>query len=161
MIRALMLGLLLAATAAPGFAGEAKNDNDKVKGQTVKGQQEEECDCCDTAPARVFELRTYYTNEGKLNALNARFRDHTNRLFKKHGITIVGFWTPQDKEKGKEDTLVYLISFPSREAAAASWKAFQDDPEWQKAKEESHKNGVLVKKVDSIYLDPTDYSPIK
>ncbi|SIO46451.1 NIPSNAP protein [Singulisphaera sp. GP187] len=157
MIRALTLGLLLAATAASGFAAEPKAEKDK----TVKGATEEECDCCDTGPAKVFELRTYYTNEGKLNTLNARFRDHTNRLFKKHGITIVGFWTPQDKEKGKEDTLVYLISFPSREAAAASWKAFQADPEWHKARDESEKAGKIIKKVESIYLDPTDYSPIK
>ncbi|WP_406697491.1 NIPSNAP family protein [Singulisphaera sp. Ch08] len=156
MIRALMLGLLLAATATSGFAAEPKKD------KPVKSAAEEECDdCCDSGATKVFELRTYYTNEGKLNALNARFRDHTNRLFKKHGIKIVGFWTPQDKEKGKEDTLVYLISFPSREAAAASWKAFQADPEWHKARDESEKAGKILKKVESIYLDPTDYSPIK
>lgn len=158
MIRALTLGLLLAATAASGFAAEPKKDQDKTK---TEKDAKEECDCCDTGAIKVFELRTYYTNEGKLNALNARFRDHTNRLFKKHGITIVGFWTPQDKEKGKEDTLVYLISFPSREAAAASWKAFQADPEWHKARDESEKAGKIIKKVESIYLDPTDYSPIK
>lgn len=161
MIRALTLGLLLAATGASGFAAEPAKETGKEKVKTVKGATEEECDCCDSGPAKVFEMRTYYTNEGKLNALNARFRDHTNRLFKKHGITIVGFWTPQDKEKGKEDTLVYLISFPSREAATASWKAFQADPEWHKARDESEKGGKILKKVESIFLDPTDYSPIK
>ena len=156
MIRALTLGLLLAATAASGFAAEPKTEKDK----TVKGTTEE-CDCCDTGAPKVFELRTYYTNEGKLNALNARFRDHTNRLFKKHGMTIVGFWTPQDKEKGKDDTLVYILSYPTREAATASWKAFQADPEWHKARDASEEDGKIVKKVESIFLDPTDYSPIK
>ncbi len=119
----------------------------------------------DKAPSaaenRVFELRTYYTNEGKLGDLHKRFREHTCALFQKHGIELVGFWTPQDEKDGKGDKLVYLIAFPSRDAAKASWKAFQDDPEWKKVYAESHKNGVLVKKVDSVYLDPTDYSPIK
>jgi hypothetical protein len=111
--------------------------------------------------ARVFELRTYYTNEGKMPDLHKRFREHTNRLFKKHGLTIIGFWEPQDDKDGKGDKLVYLLAFPSREAAKASWKAFSDDPEWKKVYAESHKDGVLVKKVESMYLVPTDYSPIK
>jgi hypothetical protein len=110
---------------------------------------------------RVFELRTYYTNEGKLGDLHKRFRDHTCRLFQNHGIELVGFWTPQDEKDGKAEKLVYLIAFPSREAAKASWQAFRDDPEWQKVYAESHKDGVLVKKVDSMFLDPTDYSAIK
>jgi hypothetical protein len=110
---------------------------------------------------RVFELRTYYTNTGKLNDLNKRFRDNTNRIFKKHGIEIVGFWTPQDEKDGSGEKLIYLIAFPSREAAKKSWEAFRNDPEWIKAKAESEKNGVLVNKVDSVFLDPTDYSPIK
>ena len=84
-----------------------------------------------------------------------------NRIFKKHGIEIVGFWTPQDEKDGKGSKLVYLIAFPSREAAKKSWEEFRNDPEWQKVYAESHKNGVLVKKVDSVFLDPTDYSPIK
>jgi hypothetical protein len=110
---------------------------------------------------RVFELRTYVTNEGKMDDLHSRFRDHTCRLFQKHGIELVGFWTPQDEKDGKVDKLVYLVAFPSREAAKASWKAFSDDPEWKKVFAESHKNGVIVKKVESVFLDPTDYSPIK
>jgi hypothetical protein len=137
MIRALTMGLLLATAAAPGLAADSKS------------------------PQRVFEMRTYITNEGKLEALHTRFRDHTNRLFKKHGIELVGYWTPQDKDAGKANTLIYILAYPSREAAAASWKAFQADPEWQKAREESHKNGVIVKEVKSVFLDPTDYSPIK
>lgn len=110
---------------------------------------------------RVFELRTYTANEGKLEDLHKRFRDHTCRLFQKHGMELVGFWTPQDEKDGKADKLVYILAFPSREAAKASWKAFQEDPEWQKARDESHKNGVLVKKAESVFLDPTDYSAIK
>ncbi len=93
--------------------------------------------------------------------MHKRFREHTNRIFKKHGIEIVGFWTPQDEKDGKGEKLVYLIAFPSREAAKKSWEEFRNDPEWQKVFAESHKDGVLVKKVDSVFLDPTDYSPIK
>jgi hypothetical protein len=113
----------------------------------------------DEAKGPVYELRTYYTNQGKLDDLNRRFRDLTLRIFKKHNMTVVGFWTPQDEKDGKGDTLIYLLSFPSREAAKASWRAFGEDPEWKKGYEESHKNGPLVKKVESVFLDPTDYSP--
>jgi hypothetical protein len=110
---------------------------------------------------RVFELRTYHTHPGRLDALNKRFREHTCRLFTKHGMQLVGFWTPQDDDKGKADTLVYLLAFPSREAAAASWKAFQNDPEWKAARDASEADGKIVSKVESVYLDPTDYSAIK
>src|SRR5262249_38765094 len=112
---------------------------------------------------KVYELRIYTTNPGKMEDLHKRFRDHTNRLFKKHGMEIVGYWTPQDDKQGKSDKLIYLLAFPSREAAEASWKAFRDDPEWKRVYAESHKNGVLVKQggVESIFLDPTDYSPLK
>jgi uncharacterized protein (DUF1330 family) len=110
---------------------------------------------------RVFELRTYDTNEGKLPELHARFREHTRALLKKHGAELIGFWTPRDEKDGKGSKLVYLVAFPSREAAAKTWKAFGEDPEWRRVYAESHKNGVLVKKVESVYLDPTDYSAIK
>lgn len=112
---------------------------------------------------RVFELRTYKTNPGKLAALHARFRDHTNALFAKHGMTIVGFWVPQDDKDGHDNTLVYMLAFPSREAAKKSWAAFGNDPEWKRAKAESERDGILVNRenVKSIYLDPADYSPIK
>lgn len=112
------------------------------------------------AKSRFFEKRTYTTNPGKLDALNARFRDHTNRIFAKHGIEIIGFWIPTDPERSK-DTLIYIVAYPSQEAREQSWKDFQADPEWQKAKADSEKNGVLVKHVDSVYMTPTDYSPIK
>lgn len=110
---------------------------------------------------RVFELRTYVCNEGKLDDLHARFRDHTCRLFKKHGMELVGFWTPRDEAQGKADTLIYILAFPSREAADRSWQAFRDDPEWQEVYKESHKDGVIVKEVRSVFLDPADYSPIR
>src|SRR5262245_59347228 len=80
--------------------------------------------------ARVFELRTYTASPGKLDALNARFRDHTVALFRKHGMEVVGFWEPLDKEAGAGERLVYMLAHRSRGAAEASWKAFRDDPEW-------------------------------
>jgi hypothetical protein len=106
---------------------------------------------------KVFELRTYTTNEGKLPDLQARFRDHTMQIFKKHHITNVGYWVPQDKP----NTLIYIISHPSREAAKANWDAFRADPEWQKVQKESEANGKIVDHVDSVYMDATEYSPLK
>jgi hypothetical protein len=113
------------------------------------------------AKDRVFELRTYYLNDGKLDDLHKRFRDHTCTLLKRHGAELIGFWTPLDEKDGKGGKLVYLVAFPSREAANKSWEAFGKDPEWLKVREESHKNGVLVKKVESVFLEPTDYSETK
>ena len=112
------------------------------------------------ADARVFELRTYTAEEGKLGALHARFRDHTNKLFIKHGMTVIGYWTPTDEKLGK-NTLVYLLAFPSLEAQKQAWAAFRDDPAWKSAKEASEKDGKLVTKVESQLLTPTDYSPLK
>ena len=112
------------------------------------------------AANRVFELRTYTAAEGKIDALNARFRDHTLGLFKKHGITNVGYWMPTDGPTAK-NTLVYLISHASRDAAKQSWAAFQKDPEWQKVAQESQVNGKIVASVVSQFLVPTDYSPMK
>ncbi|MFN4259300.1 MAG: NIPSNAP family protein [Gemmataceae bacterium] len=109
---------------------------------------------------RVFEMRTYYAAPGKMEALHARFRNHTCKLLEKHGMTLVGFWAPTDAQQA-EQKMVYIVAFPSRAAAEKSWQAFRADPEWLAAKEASEKNGVLVQKVESIYLNPTDYSPIK
>jgi hypothetical protein len=109
---------------------------------------------------RFFELRTYTAAEGKLEALHARFRDHTNALFVKHGITLIGFWTPADEPRSK-NTLIYILAYPDRESREKSWKEFQDDPDWKAAKAESEKNGKLVDHVDSVFMNPTDYSPIK
>ncbi|MDA1074728.1 MAG: NIPSNAP family protein [Proteobacteria bacterium] len=107
----------------------------------------------------AFELRTYTTNEGKLPALQARFRDHTMRLFEKHGMKNIGYWVPDDKP----DTLVYIVAHASREAAAASWRAFVADPEWREVARTSQLDGpILVKDgVVSQFMSPTDYSPIR
>jgi hypothetical protein len=109
---------------------------------------------------RVFEMRTYYAAPGKMTDLHARFRDHTCALFKKHGMTIIGFWSPIDAKQA-EEKLVYILAYPSKEAADKSWKAFREDPDWNTAREASEKNGKLVAKVESVYLNPTDYSPLK
>src|SRR6185369_9726915 len=109
--------------------------------------------------SRCFELRTYYAAPGKLEALNARFRDHTCRLFKKHGMEIVGFWIPNDKDKGAENKLIYILAHKSREAAKKSFQDFGNDPEWKKAQSESEANGKLVEKVESVFMSATDYSP--
>ena len=112
------------------------------------------------ADQRFFELRIYTANPGKLDALNARFRNHTNKLFVKHGMELIGYWTPADAPESA-NTLVYILAYPSREAREASWKAFQADPDWKTARAESEKDGRLVEKVESKFLNPTDYSPIK
>lgn len=112
------------------------------------------------SPKRVFEIRTYTANEGKLADLNARFRNHTLELFEKHGMTNVGYWSPQDAPLSS-NTLIYIISHQSREAAKANWDAFRKDPAWTKVQTESEVNGKLVAKVDSIFMDATDYSPMK
>jgi hypothetical protein len=110
--------------------------------------------------ARVFELRTYTAPEGKLDALKARFRDHTMALFNKHGITSIGYFTPQDAPNS-QNTLVYIIAYPSREAAKTNWAAFQADPDWQAAYKASSVNGPLQTKVESVFLEPTEFSPLK
>ena len=111
------------------------------------------------AQAEVYELRTYTTNEGKLDNLNARFRDHTVDLFDKHGMESVGYWVPTD-EPQSDNTLIYVLRHQSREAASASWKAFIADPEWTKVAEESQKDGrILAKAPESVFMDAADYSP--
>lgn len=112
------------------------------------------------AAAQVFEMRTYTTHEGKLDDLNRRFRDHTMRLFEKHGMTNVGYWVPQDSARGG-NTLVYVLAYPSREAATRSWEAFRADPEWQTARAASEAEGPVVERVESVFMDPTDYSPMR
>jgi hypothetical protein len=108
------------------------------------------------ADDRVFELRIYYAHPGKLDALHARFRDHTCKLFEKHGMTNVGYWVPLENPENK---LVYVLAYPSREAAGKAWKAFLDDPVWKQAYNDSHKDGPLVAKFESVFLRATDYSP--
>jgi NIPSNAP len=109
---------------------------------------------------RVFELRTYTAKPGKIDALHARFRDHTFKLFDKHHMTVIGFWKPTDEQLAKQQ-LVYLLAFPSQEAGKNSWKEFQADPQWKAVKETSEKDGPLVDNIVSIFLNPTDFSPLK
>jgi hypothetical protein len=109
---------------------------------------------------RVFELRTYTCNEGKLPDLLARFRNHTMKIFEKHGMTNIAYWVPQDSP-AHENTLIYVIAHPSREAAKRNWKEFSSDPEWQKVQKDSEANGKIVNKVESVFMDPTDFSPMK
>ena len=115
----------------------------------------------DTQPAaRVFEIRTYYTFPGRLDALHKRFREHTMKIFEKHGMTNVAYWTFEDSP-ARENTLIYVISHSSREQAKKNWAEFSADPEWQKVSEDSQKDGKIVEKVDSVFVDATDYSPLK
>ena len=109
---------------------------------------------------RVFELRTYHALDGRLDALHARFRDHTVKLFEKHGITNIGYFSPQDPPLAGK-TLIYLLAHPSREAAKTNFDAFRKDAAWLKARDESEKSGKIVEKVESVFLDPTDFSPLK
>ena len=109
---------------------------------------------------QVFELRTYTAAEGKFDDLLARFRNHTLRIFEKHGMTNVGYWTPQD-EPLSANTLIYVLAHPSREKAAQSWRDFSSDPEWQSVAEESQRDGRLIAGLERVFLDPTDFSPMR
>jgi hypothetical protein len=109
-----------------------------------------------TNDTRCFEMRVYYAAPGKLDNLNARFRDHTCKLFEKHGVVNIGYWLPVENPDNK---LIYLLAYPSREAREKSWKEFMADPDWQAAYKASEANGKLVDKVESTFLNATDYSP--
>ncbi len=108
----------------------------------------------------IYELRTYTANPGKADAMHSRFRDHTRRIFAKHGITSVGYWVQTTPEDGAGD-LVYLLSHPDREAADAAWTAFRADPEWIAVRDASESGGKLVANVVSQFLEPTDYSAMQ
>ena len=109
---------------------------------------------------RVFELRTYTANEGKLPDLEKRFRDHTMTIFEKHGMTNIAYFVPQDAPKS-QNTLIYVIAHESRDAAKKNWDDFRNDPEWKKVAAESEANGKIVSKVESVFMDPADFSPVK
>jgi hypothetical protein len=140
--RRTLLQALPAATLLPASLwAAAQQDNTKPKASTM-----------------VYELRVYHAAEGKLGELLARFRDHTIKLFDRHGMKSLAYWTPVE-EPLKGNTLVYILEHPSREAAAANWKSFQNDPEWKAVKEKSEANGKLTEKIDSTFLAMTDFSP--
>jgi hypothetical protein len=135
--------LVLVTTFTAGFAARGL-----LPGEVVAQAQ--------TRP-HVYELRTYTAAEGKLDALHARFRDHILGFFKKHGMTSVVYFKPMDAPLS-QTTMIYLLSHESREAAAKSWAAFRDDPDWKKV---SADGGPVTSKVESVFLEPTDYSPMK
>ena len=105
----------------------------------------------------VFELRTYTSHEGRLNDVVNRFRDHTVRIFEKHGMISVGYWIPKDTP----NTLIYILAHPSREAANKSWDAFRNDPDWKIARTASEINGPIVVKTQSVFMESTAFSAIK
>ena len=112
----------------------------------------------DSSQNVVYELRIYHASVGKLPELLTRFREHTLKLFERHGMNTLAFWTPTD-EPQKNDMLMYILVHPSREAAKANWKSFEDDSEWQAVKARSEERGSLVDKVDSTYMAMTEFSP--
>jgi hypothetical protein len=147
MLHRFLLGTWLALIALPLLAEEGKEA--KVEGKHG-----------------CFEMRTYTAAEGKLDALQARFREHTNALFLKHGMTVVGYWVPMPPAKEGEtdrskNTLVYILAYPDKAARDKMWDEFRNDAEWKKVSAESEKDGKLVTKVESVFMTPTDYSPIK
>ena len=112
------------------------------------------------AENRVFELRTYISKDGKLENVLARFRDHTTKLFEKHGMENIAYWVGADAP-ASQNTLIYVVAHKNRDAAKASWDGFRKDPEWIKAKEASEAQGAIVDKVTSVFMNPTDFSKIK
>ena len=108
----------------------------------------------------VYELRTYTTLEGRLPALLARFRDHTTKLFEKHGMKNIGYFVPADAPRS-QNTLIYILRHESREEAKQSWDAFRTDPAWVKARTESEAGGKIVQKTESVYMSATDFSKLK
>jgi hypothetical protein len=129
---------------------ESANGAPKAEGNPQNGAT--------TGSANVYELRIYYAAPGKLDSLVARFRDHTDKLFAKHGMKRVAYCMALD-EPARSSMFFYILEHPSREAAAANWKAFQDDPEWKAVKAKTEEDGKLVEKVDSTYLRLADFSP--
>ena len=111
-------------------------------------------------PHHVYELRLYHVKEGKMDALKARFADHTDAIFKRHNMKSIGYWSPEDAPDS-QNLFVYILEHPSRQEAEKNWAAFQADPEWQKVKKESEANGPLVDHIDRYFMDPTSFSALK
>ena len=110
-------------------------------------------------PQHVYELRLYHANEGKMDALKARFRDHTDAIFKRHNMKSIGYWSPQDAPDSQK-LFIYILENPSRQEAEKNWAEFQADPEWKKVKAESEAKGPLVDHIDHYFMDPTSFSAI-
>jgi NIPSNAP len=146
------------AVLAPCEIAEAMNSAFASVAHEILARGEREQGGAMGGSTMVYELRIYHAVPGKLENLVARFRDHTMKLFADHGIKSVAYWTALD-EPVKSSTFFYILEHPSREAAAANWKVFQDDPEWKRVKAKSEENGKLVEKIDSTFLTLTDFSP--
>jgi hypothetical protein len=108
----------------------------------------------------VYELRLYHVHEGKMDALKARFGDHTDAIFKRHNMKSIGYWSPEDAPDSQK-LFIYILEHPSRQEAEKNWAAFQADPEWKKVKAESEANGPLADHIDHYFMDPTSYSALK
>ena len=148
MLRKLAVPAVLVAVFATGFiAGNSTRFELLSRANAQKSE-------------RVFELRTYTASGGKLEEVKNRFRDHTMGYFEKHGMTNIGYWTPIDAP-GSQTTLVYLLAHSSREAANKSWDAFRKDPDWIKVRDATNANGIIVAKVESVFLDATVFSQLK
>ena len=111
-------------------------------------------------PSHVYELRLYHAREGKMDALKARFGDHTDGIFKRHNMKSIGYWSPEDAPDS-QNLFIYILEHPSRQEAEKNWAAFQADPEWKKVKAESEANGPLVDHIDHYFMDPTTFSKLK
>ncbi len=114
----------------------------------------------DSKDTKLYELRIYHAAQGKLDDLNKRFREHTTKLFEKHGMRNIGYWVPADSP-ASQNTLIYILEHDSREAAKKSWDDFRNDPEWKKVQADSEADGKIVEKVESVFMTPTDYSKLK
>jgi len=112
------------------------------------------------AAQHVFELRLYHVNEGKMEALKARFGEHTDAIFKRHNMKSIGYWVPEDAPYS-QNLFVYILEHPSREEAGKNWIAFQNDPEWKRVKADSETHGPLADHIDSYFMDPTSFSALK
>ena len=108
----------------------------------------------------VYELRMYHVNEGKTDALIARFGDHTDAIFRRHNMKSIGFWRPEDAPYS-QNLFVYILEHSSREEAQKNWAALQTDPEWKKVKADSETQGPLVDHIDSYFMDSTSFSALK
>lgn len=158
MKRRTLLAVVPLAALMPGALAEAMTAAfDSVARETSATTEKEQSGGMPSSTT-VYELRIYHTAPGKLDELVSRFRDHTMKLFADHGIKSVAYWTALD-EPVKSSTFFYILEHPSREAATANWKAFQDDPAWKSVKATSEANGKLVEKIDSTFLALTDFSP--
>jgi hypothetical protein len=146
----LVPALLFAAVFAAGYVAGTASNPGAWPGVQAQAQDQ----------ARVFELRTYTAHEGRLQDVVNRFRDHTRTYFDRHGMISVGYWMPQDAPLS-QNTLIYILAHPSRDAAKKNWDAFRADPDWQKARDASEANGKIVAKTESVFLTATSYSAIK